>query len=142
MKKIIAILIIVIIVIGIIGVAFLGSTFIFEDSNEDRLIAVITSDKTVSRIGDGFNFSAVRSSGDIKEYSWNFDDGNTSFEPMAAHSYAEAGWYNVTLEIKSKSGNKANTTLAIGVQREDEYIERECGTERDLRLRSGSGRGI
>lgn len=143
MKKSIAIIIVIaIIIISIIGVAFLGAVLSSEESTEERLIAIITSDKTITRIGDGFNFSAENSSGDIIKYSWDFGDGEVSSGPETAYTYKECGWHNVTLLIKGESGNEANATLVVGVQREDRFIESQRGRLRDFRYRSGSGYGL
>ena len=36
---------------------------------------------------------------DTLSFSWDFDDGTTSAEPIVNHSYAESGTYNVTLTV-------------------------------------------
>lgn len=45
------------------------------------------------------NFNSQGSSGDVTEYQWNFDDGNTSFLANPVHSYSSADTFHVCLTV-------------------------------------------
>jgi len=45
-----------------------------------------------------------KSIGYIINYTWNFGDGNYSYEKNPVHRYANDGIYNVTLTVKDKEG--------------------------------------
>ena len=49
---------------------------------------------------------------DTLSFSWDFDDGTTSIEPIVNHSYAESGTYNVTLTV---SDGEVQDSLIIKV---------------------------
>ena len=55
-------------------------------------------------IGNGINF-----------VSWDFGDGNTSFDENPTHTYAEAGTYTVTLTITDVCGQTADKSITITV---------------------------
>ena len=127
-KFIVVLLIIVIIISGVIG---LGIHNIMT-APQETLKAIPNADKEIARAGDTINFTAENSKGDIKNYFWNFSDGNTSTEVDPSHVFDIPGWYNVTLTIEGKSSNKANSTLIIGIQRNDVFEEGEGGIYRDF----------
>jgi PKD repeat protein len=59
-------------------------------------------------------FNARNSTGNIVSYSWDFGDGEKGSGIEVEHIYAEPGYYNVTLTVKSKSGTiDTDVTTAI-----------------------------
>ncbi|HHF56445.1 MAG TPA: PKD domain-containing protein, partial [Thermoplasmatales archaeon] len=42
--------------------------------------------------------------GDISNYTWNFGDGNVSYEKNPTHNYSNEGEYNVTLVVTDNDG--------------------------------------
>ena len=63
------------------------------------------------------------SSADAIEFEWNFGDGEVSNNPLALHSYAEAGTYTVTLTIVTSEGctNSFSATVTIGTDGDDGF---------------------
>ncbi len=51
--------------------------------------------------------------GDIYNWTWNFGDGNTSYERNPVHRYADDSTYNVTLFVKDYSSGGNSTTKQI-----------------------------
>ncbi len=52
--------------------------------------------------------------GDIVNYTWNFGDGNISYEINPKHAYMHRGLYRVTLTVTDAKGNKdTNETAAF-----------------------------
>lgn len=82
-------------------------------------------------MGEDINFTAENSKGEIKHYSWDFGDGNTSNNLSSNHVFEAPGWYNVTLTISNDNG-KDESTMLIGIQREDWLRVNEIGRERSL----------
>lgn len=48
-------------------------------------------------------------------YRWRFDDGTTSEEQTATHSFRRAGYYQVILDARDESGNNDRETFLLGV---------------------------
>jgi hypothetical protein len=116
-----------------------GIYFYIGSLSEETLKVVPEADKEFARVGEQIAFTAENSTGDIKSYLWDFDDGNTSDEVSPSYVYEISGWYNVTLIIESKNGKMANSTLLIGIQRNDAFEEGESGPI--VVIRRGLGRG-
>ncbi|MCD6223050.1 MAG: DUF2341 domain-containing protein [Thermoplasmata archaeon] len=53
--------------------------------------------------------------GSLVNWTWDFGDGNISYEQNPKHKYAEQGIYAVTLTVKDDDGAIASTTKTIGV---------------------------
>jgi hypothetical protein len=51
----------------------------------------------------------------INFLSWNFGDGNTSFEQDPTHTYAKPGNYEVTVAVTDFCGNNAEKTKSVSV---------------------------
>src|SRR5262249_48491363 len=65
---------------------------------------------------DDFTIQFVNeSSGDIKEYDWDFGDGTTSQDENPVHSYAKQGFYNVTLTVYSSINTSATYTYQVKI---------------------------
>jgi len=143
MRKILVVIIVVLVVIiSIIGVFFIGDVFGSDEKEEPPLLAHIGTDKTKARIGEGFNFTAENSTGNIAQYTWSFGDGNGSTGEKTFHSYNRPGWFNVTLTLQGSSGQTANTTIVVGAQMHDISLDRSEGAHRDLRPQWRSGIGF
>lgn len=52
---------------------------------------------------------------DIISWSWDFGDGNTSFEQSPTHDYQQAGLYSVSLTVTDSQGNSNTTTSEITI---------------------------
>ena len=62
-----------------------------------------------------FQFDGSESTGNIENYTWDFDDGNIFYGIEGAHSYELPGKYLVTLTVISTSGNTASNQTEITV---------------------------
>ena len=73
---------------------------------------------------ESVNFSSSGSydpDGIIVNYSWDFGDGNVSYQKNPTHVYSESGNYTITLRVTDNSNlSNAATTKAIVIDREIE----------------------
>ncbi|KAA0004498.1 MAG: PKD domain-containing protein [Thermoplasmata archaeon] len=53
--------------------------------------------------------------GFIVNWTWNFGDGNVSYEQNPSHQYADDGTYNVTLTVRDNDGYASNISYLISV---------------------------
>jgi PKD repeat protein len=53
---------------------------------------------------------------DITNWTWNFDDGNISYEQNVSHNYSEYGVYNVTLTVSDNQGNNASSYFIVYIE--------------------------
>ncbi|MHA1290371.1 MAG: PKD domain-containing protein, partial [Candidatus Thorarchaeota archaeon] len=53
--------------------------------------------------------------GYITNYTWDFGDGNISYEQNPLHSYNSVGYYNVTLTVTDDESKSSNVTHIINV---------------------------
>lgn len=51
----------------------------------------------------------------VDSWSWNFGDGSSSASQNSAHSYANAGSFDVTLTVGDKNGGSKNITKTVSV---------------------------
>ena len=65
-----------------------------------------------------FTDSSSDADGTIVNYTWNFGDGNISYEQNPVHKYAEDGTYTVTLSVTDNDGATDEATLTITVEKE------------------------
>ena len=93
-------------------------TYFYPINNIDGIMLKATPmvDNSIKFVGDEFFFNSSKSIGHIKEYLWDFNDGNFSIEKNPSHAYYSPKWYYVTLSIISHDGLINNSTLVIGVQ--------------------------
>ncbi len=54
--------------------------------------------------------------GTLVNWTWDFGDGNMSYEPHPTHHYPDAGVYNITLTVTDNNGATNYTTKQIVVQ--------------------------
>ncbi|CCQ34620.1 chitinase protein [Halorhabdus tiamatea SARL4B] len=73
----------------------------------------------------GFDASTSTDDGTIANYTWTFDDGNTTTtnDPVLNHTYAQSGTYNVTLTGTDGFGATNATSQTISVDTEPPTIE-------------------
>ena len=77
--------------------------------------AGITADKQILFVGGTVNFNGSTSKdpdGKVKEYTWNFVDGTpaqTIKDKGIAHTFATAGAFNVSLQVKDDKGGRSKT---------------------------------
>jgi PKD repeat protein len=72
--------------------------------------------KTTKVSGNVYNFAANNTT--ATTYAWNFGDGNTASTATTSHTYATAGQYKVTLNVKDGNGcdsQEEDTTLSVTV---------------------------
>jgi len=56
----------------------------------------------IAGVGDKIRFDGGKSidyDGTIKNYTWDFDDGNIAYDKISFHSFSNSGLYNVTLKV-------------------------------------------
>ncbi|NVJ58743.1 MAG: S8 family serine peptidase [Gammaproteobacteria bacterium] len=63
-----------------------------------------------------FTDESSDSDGDIRGYSWNFGDGNSSTDSDPTHEFAEAGTYTVTLTVTDDDGASASSSQQVTVE--------------------------
>ena len=80
------------------------------------------SSVTIAEQSVKFDGSQSQDNYGIKEYSWNFGDGNTDVGKKASHVYSEAGTYTVTLTVTDESGNSDTDTTTVTVYGKDYSI--------------------
>ena len=80
------------------------------------------SSVTIAEQSVKFDGSQSRDNYGIKEYSWNFGDGNTDVGKTVSHVYSEAGTYTVTLTVTDESGNSDTDTTTVTVYDKDYSI--------------------
>ena len=87
--------------------------------------------------GEAVEFNAKNSSdpnrSPIKEYSWNFGDGQheTTTGPVAHHTYTATGSHEVELTITDELGLKASHSLTIGIEAKTSGGEKEKEKEKE-----------
>jgi PKD repeat protein len=62
-----------------------------------------------------FNSSASAGNTMITGWNWNFGDGNTGVGTAPTHTYANSGYYNVTLTVTNQNGCTDDTTISVFV---------------------------
>jgi hypothetical protein len=69
-------------------------------------------------------FSAEAKHADGKViYRWRFDDGTTSAQRTATHSFRRPGYYQVILDARDESGNNDRETFLLGVWPRKQWTE-------------------
>ena len=71
--------------------------------------------------------------GAIVNYTWDFGDGNISYEKNPIHAYAREGNYTVKLSITDDAGNKNETVKQIGIYLPDFIVENISYTPKDAK---------
>jgi hypothetical protein len=54
-------------------------------------------------------------------YRWRFDDGTTSRQQTARHSFRKAGYYQVILDARDESGNNDRETFLLGAWPQEQW---------------------
>ena len=88
-----------------------------QSNDTQNPVAVISPEELIAAVSSAFTFSAALSTDNdaIAAYAWSFGDGGTAGTKLAAHSYAAAGTYTVTLTVTDDSGNVGTATAEIEV---------------------------
>jgi PKD repeat protein len=81
------------------------------------VVAHASSNVTSTDVGlpIGFVGSASSGSGPYGPYAWSFGDGTTASTPSAAHTFAAAGTYQVTLNVTDSLGFVGSASLTVVV---------------------------
>lgn len=119
----------------IVVIALIGTSTVLNNSSSSEVNAMILVDNEMLRVGETFTYDGGNSMGDIKSYSWDFGDGNTSSNKTGTHSYDLAGWYDINLTVFGHDKQKSNATIVVGVQQIDNRVERNF--DRNVWLFSG-----
>lgn len=89
-----------------------------DSSNGSDPVAMFESVE-IDKKNLSFTFNANASydeDGSITSFIWDFGDGTTSTEVNPSHSFAEPGWYNVTLMVTDNDGNVYSKTVSVFAQ--------------------------
>jgi hypothetical protein len=86
--------------------------------------ALPTADSIVAtNTTDGSYIFTVVNAANISSYAWDFGDGSTSPDDIAAHTYAASGSYTVTLTVSNKCGeHTVMKTVEVTVPEEPGHI--------------------
>jgi PKD repeat protein len=103
-------------------------TLIVKDDDESidstyKLITIITKGPTANFTWtptnptdlDVIQFTSLSTEKAIVNWTWNFDDGNNSYEENPTHQYNDDGSYNVTLTVKDDYGINDSITKQVNV---------------------------
>lgn len=98
---------------------YITTNFITGSTTQSSLVAKISVSANAVEEGKTLYFDASGSSGNIKEYSWDFDASDEEDEDKkgvtASNAYKIPGVYLVTLSITDDVGSKKTDTIIITV---------------------------
>jgi PKD repeat protein len=82
--------------------------------------ALITYSPDKPKPKEDINFTSLSTDedGSIVNYTWQFGDGNISYEQNPRHAYEKEGTYNVTLIVKDNDGATAEKVIQIEIKAE------------------------
>lgn len=80
-------------------------------------VAFASSNTDVAFIGDTVKFTGDASDidGIVVNYTWNFGDGNVSYEKNPQHYYNKSGKYTISLIVTDNDGGKGYSNITITV---------------------------
>ena len=82
-------------------------------------MADISADATTVFAGDSIQFDGSGSydpEGDLRDYEWDFGDGDGSTLQSPSHAWDEAGSYQVQLTVSDGGGQQGSATLPVEVR--------------------------
>lgn len=84
-----------------------------------------TLDPADPNVGEDVDFDASDSTadGEIDEYAWDFDDGETAVGEEVTHAFDESGTYDVILTLTDEFGGTNTTSKLIEVSDPDDPLE-------------------
>jgi len=80
-----------------------------------ELIAVMKVSNQNPEVNEVIQFSARRSTGNIRSYSWNFGDGNSANGIETSHYYSSEGTFTARLTVTDINGNSKTVSKTIVV---------------------------
>ncbi|MCG2826687.1 MAG: PKD domain-containing protein, partial [Thermoplasmatales archaeon] len=83
------------------------ANFTFTPETPTDLDEIQFTDHSIDPDANTFNY--------IVNWTWDFDNGNTSYEQNPAHNYSDNGVYIVTLTVRDNDGECANISREIYV---------------------------
>lgn len=124
------------VIITLILVLIIASVGISLNSNssKENPEAIITVANEIFRAYEPVQFLGEESKGDIIEYHWDFEDGNSSEEQNPVNTFFVSKWYNVTLVVIDKKQMESTSIVTIGIQLPDEDHSESRGPERGYLL--------
>jgi PKD repeat protein len=126
---------VIILIIVILSVS-LVSYSIFSKENEFRNLEFTIDNQDVREL-DSFNITISNLPGGAN-VSWDFGDGNISYNQIGSHEYELPGYYTIFVEA-TWDGGSGNGTFEIGIKNRDYH--RHDVNDALLSLRRGRGTG-
>lgn len=89
--------------------------------SNDPPTALFSFDPPKPKIRDEVTFTSLSTDedGTIVNFTWNFADGNVSYEENPVHVFEKKGTYNVTLTVMDNDGATHQTMLQVKVIKEE-----------------------
>lgn len=108
-------------------------------------VAIIAADQTSGPAPltvqfDGTN--SVATDDTVRDYYWDFDDGQTSREPSPTHTFTAEGEYRVTLRVVTAGGVEAETFTTITVGTSNAALQFDGGDYATLPLSIADGSAV
>ena len=85
--------------------------------------AKVVVDKEDILEGETIEFSAEDSTGDLKDYLWEFGDGAEGSGPKVGHTYTEVGKYSIKLTVVDERGDSHSDVHYIHVHHLEEHSD-------------------
>ena len=82
---------------------------------EEVLLAAIQAAPLTGTAPLTVSFNAGASTGDIKQFQWDFGDGSTSAASTVSNTFTAAGTYAVKLTVTDDAGSSSTATVAVSV---------------------------
>ncbi len=122
-------------------------TVLLEDDNDDSgdVIADFTFSPDEPTASQQVAFDASSSTapdGEIADYSWEFDDGETATGEQVTHTFDNSGGYNVALTVTDRRGESAGTVEQLAVEDEPDSSDESNSTADEEEVLSIPGFGI
>lgn len=94
-----------------------GDTYEYLDDTAPNVVdlEVIIDAPSEGIIGENIDFSGEANGASPYNWSWDFDDGETSYGPNPTHSYTKAGTYEIILYVTDAGGNQGSNSKTLTI---------------------------